>query len=93
MQKPNLDDTLTYLDRMSYVLEFIKFHNIDYALIRPVLTFNIPQNKGFSLKYRYFPKLNNRGVLFRTVIRIFYKDGERVNHLTVVLIYFKHSLF
>ncbi len=66
-----------FVQKLSY-LEFIKFHNIDYALIRPVLTFNIPQNKGFSLKYRYFPKLNNRGVLFRTVKRIFYKDGERV---------------
>ena len=32
MQKPNLDDTLTYLDRMSYILEFIRIHITDCAV-------------------------------------------------------------
>ena len=62
---------------LSY-LEFITFNKVDYVLVRPVFTYNVPQEKGFFLKYRFFPSLNNRSVAFRAVKRIFYKDGERV---------------
>ena len=40
--------------------------------------------KGFFIKYRFFPNLNNRSVAFRTVKRIFYKDGERIKSSTGV---------
>jgi DNA-directed RNA polymerase subunit beta' len=46
--------------------------------LRPVSTYKIPQEKGFFLKYRFFPNIKNRSVVFRTVSRIFYKDGERI---------------
>ena len=59
-------------------LEFVKVYGKDYVLIRPVFTFNVPQDKGFFFKYKFFPDLNNRNVAFRTVKRIFYKDGEKV---------------
>jgi DNA-directed RNA polymerase subunit beta' len=59
-------------------LEFVNFYGKDYVLIRPVSIFNVPQDKGFFFKYKFFPDLNNRNVAFRTVKRIFYKDGEKV---------------
>jgi len=65
------------VQKLSY-LEFIDFEDNKYILLRPVSVFNVPQDKGFNLKYRFFPNLNTRGAAFRTVKRIFYKDGERV---------------
>ena len=59
-------------------LEFKTFQGLDYILLRPVITYKIPQEKGFFLKYRFLPTINNRSVAFRTVKRVFYKDGERV---------------
>ena len=59
-------------------LEFVNLHGKDYVIVRPVFTFNVPQEKGFFFKYKFFPDLNNRNVAFRTVKRIFYKDGEKV---------------
>jgi DNA-directed RNA polymerase subunit beta' len=52
-------------------LEFVNFYGKDYVLIRPVSIFNVPQDKGFFFKYKFFPDLNNRNVAFRTVKRIF----------------------
>ena len=65
------------VQKLSY-LEFIDFHGKEYLLLRPVLTYKIPQEKGFSIKYCFFPNLNNRSSAFRTVKRVFFKDGERV---------------
>ena len=65
------------IQKLSY-LEFKTFQGLDYVLLRPVLTYKIPQEKGFFLKYRFFPSINNRGATFRTVKRVFYKDGEKV---------------
>ena len=65
------------VQELSY-LELVNLQGLDYALIRPVLTFNVPQEKGFFFKYRFFPNLKSRCVAFRTVKRIFYKDGEKV---------------
>ena len=69
--------------KLSY-LEFIDFQGSTYLLLRPVLTYKVPQEKGFFIKYRFFPNLNNRSVAFRTVKRIFYKDGERIKSSTGV---------
>ena len=63
--------------KLSY-LEFINFHGLEYVLLRPVQLYTVPQEKGFNLKYKFFPSLKNRSIAFRTVKRIFYKDGERV---------------
>ena len=43
-----------------------------------MVTYSVPQEKGFFLKYRFFPNINNRSLAFRTVKRFFYKDGERI---------------
>lgn len=63
--------------KLSY-LEFLTFQGLEYILLRPVITYKVPQEKGFFLKYRFFPNINSRNAAFRTVIRVFYKDGERV---------------
>jgi len=65
------------VQKLSY-LEFVTFHGSEYLLLRPVLTFQVPQDKGFFLKHRFFPNEFSRGISFITVKRIFYKDGERV---------------
>ena len=65
------------IQKLSY-LEFVNFNGLDYVLLRPVTIYKVPQEKGFSINYRFFPNLNNRSVAFRTVKRVFYKDGERV---------------
>ena len=65
------------VQKLSY-LEFLTFQDLEYLLIRPVITYKVPQEKGFFLKYRFFPNITNRSVAFRTVKRVFYKDGERV---------------
>jgi DNA-directed RNA polymerase subunit beta' len=65
------------IQKLAY-LEFITFNNSDYVLLRPVKVFKVPQEKGFNIKYRFFPNLKSRGIAFRTVKRIFYKDGENV---------------
>ena len=65
------------IQSLSY-LEFINLKGLEYIILRPVITYKIPQEKGFSLKYRFFPNRNNRSVAFRTVKRVFYKDGERI---------------
>jgi DNA-directed RNA polymerase subunit beta' len=59
-------------------LEFITFKETEYILFRPVVTYKVPQEKGFVFKYRFSPNLNTRNVAFRTVKRVFYKDGEKV---------------
>ena len=64
------------VQKLSY-LEFVEFQGLDYILLRPVLTYKVPQEKGFFIKYRFFPK-KIRSLAFRTVKRFFYKDGERV---------------
>ena len=65
------------VQKLSY-LEFLTFHGNEYLLLRPVLTFQVPQDKGFFLEHRFFPNELSRGISFITVKRIFYKDGERV---------------
>ena len=65
------------IQKLSY-LEFVNFNGLEYVLLRPVTIYKVPQEKGFSINYRFFPNLNNRSVAFRTVKRVFYKDGERV---------------
>jgi len=67
----------TVVQKLSY-LEFINLNGIEYILLRPVIIYQVPQNKGFALNYRYFPNIQNRNVAFQTVKRIFYKDGEKV---------------
>ena len=65
------------VEDLSYV-EFLILDGTQYGLIRPVVTYSVPQEKGFFLKYRFFPNINNRSLAFRTVKRFFYKDGERI---------------
>jgi len=65
------------VQKLSY-LESHNFHGLEYLLIRPVQVYKVPQEKGFNLNYQFFPNLKNRSITFRTVKRIFYKDGERV---------------
>ncbi len=65
------------IQKLSFI-EHITLYGINYILIRPVKIFKVPQEKGFSFKYRFLPTVKNRGIAFRTVKRIFYKDGERI---------------
>jgi len=65
------------VQKLSYI-EHLKFKNVKYILLRPVITYKIPQEKGFYIKYRFFPNINNRSVALRAVKRVFYKDGERI---------------
>ena len=65
------------VQKLSY-LEVLTFQDIDYIILRPVTTYQVPQDKGFLLKHRFFPNESYRGISFITVKRIFYKDGERV---------------
>ena len=69
------------VQKLSY-LEFLEFSGIEYVLIRPVIVYKIPHDKGFHLNHLFFPTNNIRGIAFRTVKRIFYKDGERVKSNT-----------
>ena len=69
------------VQKLSYI-EFIKFQGFEYVLLRPVLIYKVPQEKGFFIKYRFFPNISNRNVAFRTVKRFFYKEGERVKSST-----------
>ena len=66
-----------FIQKLSYI-EFINISGVEYVLIRPVKTYVLTQDKGFFLNYRFFPNTKSRSVAFRTVKRIFYKDGERV---------------
>ena len=63
--------------KLSFI-EKVVFDGLPYLLIRPVLKFKVPQEKGFTIEHKFFHKSSNRGVLLRTVKRIFYKDGEHV---------------
>ena len=65
------------VQKLSY-LEILTLYGTEYFLIRPVVTYQVPQDKGFLLKHRFFPNESFRGISFITVKRIFYKDGERV---------------
>ena len=65
------------VQKLSFI-EFIDFQNVEYLLVRPVITYKVPQEKGFFINYRFFPNINNRSAAFRTVKRVFYKDGEKV---------------
>jgi DNA-directed RNA polymerase subunit beta' len=65
------------IQKLSY-LEFVTFQGLEYVLLRPVITYKVPQEKGFFIKYRFFPNKSNRSVAFRTIKRVFYKDGERI---------------
>ena len=69
------------VQKLSY-LEFLEFSGIEYVLIRPVIVYKIPHDKGFHLNHLFFPTNNIRAIAFRTVKRIFYKDGERVKSNT-----------
>ena len=69
------------VQKLSY-LEFLEFSGIEYVLIRPVIVYKIPHDKGFHLNHLFFSTNNIRAIAFRTVKRIFYKDGERVKSNT-----------
>jgi DNA-directed RNA polymerase subunit beta' len=65
------------VQKLSYI-EFVTFKGLEYILLRPVLVYKVPQEKGFTVQYRFFPDVINRSAAFRTVKRVFYKDEERV---------------
>ena len=66
-----------FIQKFCYV-EFLKFSGRRYMLLRPVIKYKIPHDKGFLMQHRFFPNDNYRGTAFRTVKRIFYKEGERI---------------
>jgi len=71
------DPLQTKAQKLTY-LEIISINDIDYVLLRPVLKYKVPQEKGFFMSYKFFPNQDQRGIVFQTVKRIFYKNGERV---------------
>ena len=70
-------NTNLIVQKLSY-LEFISFKGLEYILLRPVLKYKVPQEKGFYIKYRFFRNRNSGSIVFRTVKKIFYRDGEIV---------------
>ena len=58
-------------------LEFVTFNDLDYIILRPVIKYYVPQDKGFFMKHKFFPANTTRGLALQTVKRIFYKDGEK----------------
>jgi DNA-directed RNA polymerase subunit beta' len=77
-ERITIDNNIEILTQKLSFVEILSFHGNEYLLLRPVLTFKVPQDKGFLLKHRFFPNESFRGISFITVKRIFYKDGERV---------------
>ena len=59
-------------------LEFLSIQEKTYVLLRPVRKYIVPQEKGFFMSYKFFPNEDRRSIVFQTVKRIFYKNGERV---------------
>ena len=66
-----------FVQKLSYI-EFLTFSGINYVLIRPVIKYKIPHDKGFVMNHLFFPTNQQPGITLRTVKRIFYKDGERI---------------
>jgi hypothetical protein len=58
-------------------LEFIDFQGSNYFLLRPVIIYKISKKKAFLINSRFFHNLKNKSVAFRTVKKIFLKNGER----------------
>ena len=75
-----LDPQTQILTQRLSFFELLTSKGSDYLLIRPVSIYQVPQDKGFFLKHRFFPNKDSRGISFITVKRIFYKDGERVKN-------------
>lgn len=65
------------IQKLSF-LEFFNFNGLDYILLRPVIRYHVPQDKGFFMEHKFFPENMTRGLALQTLKRIFYKDGERV---------------
>ena len=65
------------VQQLSY-LENLAIGEKEYIILRPVQTFQVPQEKGFDINCRFFPTMHKRNIALRTVKRFFYKDGERV---------------
>lgn len=63
------------VQRLSY-LEIVEINELSYIFLRPVLTYEVPREKGFSLEHLFFPSVNNRKTKIRTVKKIFFKHGE-----------------
>ena len=59
-------------------LEFFKFFEFSYLLIRPVKRYVISKEKSFSLKQLQFPPLAKPYLNLKMVKRVFYKNWERV---------------
>ena len=65
------------VQKRSY-LDFLRVSGKDYILLRPIETYEIPQEKGFNIEYKLFPNTKRRSGALQTVKRFFYKDGERI---------------
>jgi DNA-directed RNA polymerase subunit beta' len=77
-EKIFIDSKTNILIQKLSFLEIVSFNDKDFILLRPVSIFQVPQDKGFLLKHKFFPNKSFKGISFITVKRIFYKDGERV---------------
>ena len=73
----NIGDGTIIVQKTSYV-EILTIAGETYYLLRPVINYYIPPDKGFLIKNKFFPTAGQRGIAVRTIKRIFYKDGERV---------------
>nr|ADJ57414.1 RNA polymerase beta'' subunit [uncultured prymnesiophyte C19847] len=65
------------IQKLSF-LEFLTINGLDYVLIRPIQIYKVPQEKGFFTDQRYFSTSGTKNITFKTIKRIFYKDGECV---------------
>ena len=63
--------------KLSYI-EFLKFNETKYILIRTVISYAIAKDKGFFFSYRFSINLTKRSFALTNVIRCFYGDGEKV---------------
>ena len=68
----------TVVQKLSYLETINIKKGLIYFLLRPVTIFKVPYERGFYLKYKFFPNKQKRSVAFRAVKRVFFTDGEKI---------------
>ena len=68
----------TVVQKLSYLETINIKKGLIYFILRPVTIFKVPYERGFYLKYKFFPNKQKRSVAFRAVKRVFFTDGEKI---------------
>jgi DNA-directed RNA polymerase subunit beta' len=71
------------VQKLSYV-EMVSITDTIYLFIRPVIVYNVPRKKGFSLQHLFFPITSKQCLKIKTIKRIFFQNWEQVKSNTGV---------